>query len=101
MCLHHLSAPLLASEKQTTVRQDCSLTDAACCRYKHEIRKEDKEALRQLIKVQYHYQVSPEITRELDASRYAIQHCIVIFFCTFLQPGHCNRQSQQCFAGIF
>lgn len=38
-------------------------------RYKHEIRKEDKEALRKLIKVQYHYQVSPEITRELDASR--------------------------------
>lgn len=40
-----------------------------CCRYKHEIRKEDKEALRKLIKVQYHYQVSSEITRELDASR--------------------------------
>ena len=38
-------------------------------RYKHEIRKEDKEGLRKLIKVQYHYQVSPEITRELDASR--------------------------------
>ena len=42
------------------------------CRYKHEIRKEDKEALRKLIKVQYHYQVSPEITRELDASRYTL-----------------------------
>ena len=41
-------------------------------RYKHEIRKEDQEALRKLIKVQYHYQVSPEITRELDASRYAV-----------------------------
>ena len=38
-------------------------------RYKHEIRKEDKEATRKLIKVQYHYKVSPEITRELDASR--------------------------------
>ena len=42
-------------------------------RYKHETRQEDKEALRKLIKVQYHYQVSPEITRELDASRYAVQ----------------------------
>lgn len=39
------------------------------CRYKHEIRKEDKEGLRKLTKRQYHYQVTPEITRELDASR--------------------------------
>ncbi|KAK9811795.1 hypothetical protein WJX72_010259 [[Myrmecia] bisecta] len=38
-------------------------------RYKHEIRKEDKEALRKLMRVQYHYQVTPEIHRELDASR--------------------------------
>jgi len=38
-------------------------------RYKHEIRKEDKEGLRKLIKTQYHYQVTPEIVRELDASR--------------------------------
>ena len=49
-------------------------------RYKHEIRKEDKEALRKLIKVQYHYQVSPEITRELDASRYAVQTQILPAF---------------------
>ena len=49
------------------------MTIARCpCRYKHEIRKEDKEALRKLIKVQYHYQVSPEISRELDASRYTL-----------------------------
>ena len=56
---------------------------AACCctvlcmpsivqlpvRYKSEIRVEDKHALRQLIKEQYHYQVTPEIHREFDASR--------------------------------
>ena len=44
------------------------------CRYKSEIRAEDKDALRQLIKEQYHYQVTPEIHRELDASRYG-RHC--------------------------
>ena len=65
-------------------------TDQACClcRYKHEIRKEDKEALRKLIKVQYHYQVSPEITRELDASRCDLQHtasCILRTACYLVQ----------------
>lgn len=38
-------------------------------RYKNEIRREDKVALRELLKVQHHYQVSPEVYRELDASR--------------------------------
>lgn len=38
-------------------------------RYKAEIRKEDKIALRALCKVQHHYQVTPEVLRELDASR--------------------------------
>lgn len=62
--------------------------ELATCRYKHEIRKEDKEALRKLIKVQYHYQVSPEITRELDASRCDLQHtaaCIQRIVCYPLQ----------------
>lgn len=39
-------------------------------RYKHEIRKEDQQALRKLVKIQYHYQVSPEINRELELARY-------------------------------
>ena len=38
-------------------------------RYKNEIRGEDREALRRLIGTQYHYQISPEVSRELDASR--------------------------------
>ncbi|KAK9840658.1 hypothetical protein WJX81_007722 [Elliptochloris bilobata] len=38
-------------------------------RYKNEIRAEDKEALRRLIKSQFHYQVTPEVLREIDASR--------------------------------
>lgn len=38
-------------------------------RYKHEIRKEDQESLRKLAKKQYHYQVSPEIHRELELAR--------------------------------
>ena len=38
-------------------------------RYKSEVRAEDKEALRRLIKAQFHYQVTPEVLRELDASR--------------------------------
>lgn len=38
-------------------------------RYKHEIRKEDQQALRKLTKTQYHYQVSPEIHRELELAR--------------------------------
>ena len=38
-------------------------------RYKNEIRGEDREALRRLIRTQYHYQISPEVSRELDASR--------------------------------
>ena len=29
---------------------------------------EDKEALRRLIKTQFHYQVTPEVLRELDAT---------------------------------
>jgi len=38
-------------------------------RYKHEIRKEDQQGLRKLTKTQYHYQVSPEIHRELELAR--------------------------------
>ncbi|GAB4821947.1 hypothetical protein N2152v2_008993 [Parachlorella kessleri] len=38
-------------------------------RYKNEVRREDKEALRQLVRKQYHHQVTPEVLRELDASR--------------------------------
>ncbi|KAK9863174.1 hypothetical protein WJX84_011381 [Apatococcus fuscideae] len=38
-------------------------------RYKHEIRAEDRAALRKLMKAQHHYQVSPEILRELDAAK--------------------------------
>ena len=38
-------------------------------RYKNEVRAEDKEALRRLVKAQFHYQVTPEVLRELDASR--------------------------------
>ena len=45
------------------------ILSAYYARYKSEIRQEDKAALRQLIKEQYHYQVTPEIHRELDASR--------------------------------
>lgn len=35
-------------------------------RYKDEIRPEDKVAIRKLCSIQHHYQVSPEIVRELD-----------------------------------
>eukprot|EP00892_Ulva_mutabilis_P007096 jgi/Ulvmu1/4759/UM020_0044.1 len=35
-------------------------------RYKHDIRAEDKESLRQLLKVQSHHAVTPEIYRELN-----------------------------------
>ena len=38
-------------------------------RYKHEIRREDQEALRKLVKVQYHRKMTPEIQRELEAAR--------------------------------
>jgi len=38
-------------------------------RYKAEIRREDKDLLRALCKAQHHYQVTPEVFRELDASR--------------------------------
>ncbi|BDA46830.1 Bystin [Coccomyxa sp. Obi] len=38
-------------------------------RYKHEIRAEDKQQLHKLIRRQFHYLVSPEIHRELEASR--------------------------------
>lgn len=48
------------------------LSRHAICRYKSEIRKDDKEALRALVKEQYHYQVTPEIHRELEASRSGI-----------------------------
>ncbi|KAI3435957.1 hypothetical protein D9Q98_002015 [Chlorella vulgaris] len=37
-------------------------------RYKTEIRREDKEALRDLVKRQHHYALTPEILRELDSS---------------------------------
>ncbi len=39
------------------------------CRYKNEIRAEDKTALHKLMKRQYHYLVTPEVHRELEASR--------------------------------
>ena len=38
-------------------------------RYKAEIRREDKESLRALCKVQYHYKMTPEVLRELDSSK--------------------------------
>eukprot|EP00884_Botryococcus_braunii_P012914 jgi/Botrbrau1/21623/Bobra.43_1s0025.2 len=38
-------------------------------RYKQEIRGEDKLKLRELLKVQFHYLITPEVFRELDASR--------------------------------
>lgn len=38
-------------------------------RYKSEIRAEDKEAIKALMRAQYHHQVSPEVHRELDQSR--------------------------------
>ena len=37
--------------------------------YKSEIRREDKDALRALLRKQFHHLVTPEILRELDASR--------------------------------
>ena len=47
-----------------------------CCRWRFwpsesfvTCRAEDRTALRKLIKVQYHYKISPEVSRELDASR--------------------------------
>ena len=38
-------------------------------RYKHEIRGEDQAALAKLVKRQYHYQVTPEVQRELASAR--------------------------------
>jgi essential nuclear protein 1 len=38
-------------------------------RYKAEIRKEDKDLLRQLCQTQHHYLITPEVLRELDASK--------------------------------
>ena len=35
-------------------------------RYKDEVRPQDKENIRKLCSAQHHYQVSPEIVRELD-----------------------------------
>ena len=73
MCMCLLNESLCQLSWQSRPRPKMFLNHASLpCRYKHEIRKEDQEALRKLIKVQYHYQVSPEITRELDASRYAV-----------------------------
>jgi len=37
-------------------------------RYKTEIRAEDKERLRRLCRAQFHYQVTPEVVRELNSS---------------------------------
>ena len=39
------------------------------CRYKAEIRAEDKTALHRLLRRQYHYLVTPEVHRELEAPR--------------------------------
>lgn len=38
-------------------------------RYKAEIRREDKDTIRALCKVQHHYLITPEVFRELDASK--------------------------------
>ena len=38
-------------------------------RYKHEIRAEDKASLRKLVDVQHHYQIGPEVKRELAQGR--------------------------------
>lgn len=38
-------------------------------RYKAEIRREDKDAIRNLCKVQNHYLITPEVFRELEASK--------------------------------
>ena len=38
-------------------------------RYKSEIRAEDKLAIRELFKAQHHHLVTPEVLRELEASR--------------------------------
>ena len=38
-------------------------------RYKSEIRREDKDTIRNLCKVQNHYLITPEVFRELEASR--------------------------------
>lgn len=38
-------------------------------RYKAEIRREDKDSLRALCKIQYHYKMTPEVLRELDSSK--------------------------------
>jgi essential nuclear protein 1 len=38
-------------------------------RYKAEVRREDKAALRELCRAQHHHLVTPEVLRELDASR--------------------------------
>lgn len=45
------------------------LTRPFPARYKSEVRREDKEALRDLVKRQHHYALTPEILRELDSSR--------------------------------
>lgn len=58
---------LLSRQKKIYTR---SLKAVCVFRYKHEIRKEDKEALQQLMRRQYHYLVTPEIHRELEASRW-------------------------------
>lgn len=38
-------------------------------RYKHEVRDEDRPVLKDLLRRQFHYQVTPECHRELDAAR--------------------------------
>jgi len=50
-------------------------------RYKNEIRAEDKAALQKLMKRQYHYLVTPEVHRELEASRW-------FFPCACRASGH-------------
>ena len=53
-------------------RAHCVLPSLLCpqfCRYKTEVRREDKEALRDLVKRQHHYALTPEILREIDSSR--------------------------------
>jgi essential nuclear protein 1 len=38
-------------------------------RYKQEIRAEDKLLLRKLVEAQHHYQIGPEVKRELNVGR--------------------------------
>ena len=55
--------------RRTSIPVLPSLLCPQFCRYKTEVRREDKEALRDLVKRQHHYALTPEILREIDSSR--------------------------------